>query len=133
MPQPISRIIYEGIKLTGEAHLRFESYLERNQETGCLVFTGTIRGGFGGMGVKGPRYSAHHIAWILAGREFDKERPYILHSCDNRACCEPAHLWAGTTLDNMQDMADKSRGSKGLLPFGVHQRPSGRYSVQVWT
>ncbi len=33
----------------------------------------------------------------------------IRHTCDNRACVNPAHLLVGTHLQNMQDASDRKR------------------------
>lgn len=37
----------------------------------------------------------------------------VLHRCDNRACCNPDHLFIGTQKDNIHDMHAKERGPRG--------------------
>ena len=39
----------------------------------------------------------------------------MLHKCDNRACCNPAHLFLGTQLDNIKDREAKNRTAKGTM------------------
>ncbi len=52
---------------------------------------------------------AHRAAWIaVAGKEIP-DGMVICHSCDNRTCCNPAHLFLGTQSDNMQDCVRKGR------------------------
>lgn len=36
----------------------------------------------------------------------------VMHTCDNRKCCNPIHLKAGTHQENMKDMQQKGRTKK---------------------
>lgn len=57
---------------------------------------------------------AHRFAWELTNGPIP-DGLFILHSCDNPPCCNPAHLSSGTQEENLRQMAARGRGgqSKG--------------------
>jgi len=62
---------------------------------------------------------AHRFSWtLLVGKIPDGLN--VLHRCDNPRCCNPAHLFLGTQLDNRRDCRDKGRTAKGSRN-GVHR------------
>lgn len=54
----------------------------------------------------GKHIGAHVFSFELAN---GFRPPMVCHSCDNPPCCNPAHLFAGDTQINMEDMSKKGR------------------------
>jgi hypothetical protein len=80
-------------------------------EQGCWEWSGSKWFGYGRInagGKIGRPLLSHRVAYeafigpVPAGM-------CVLHRCDNRACCNPDHLFLGTIGDNNRDMFQKKR------------------------
>lgn len=77
----------------------------------CWLWTGKPhKDGYGVFGIGKKLYLAHRVSYEIANREIPSGLN-VLHSCDNPPCCNPAHLFLGTQLDNVRDRDQKGRGN----------------------
>lgn len=68
---------------------------------------------------------AHRLSCMLVNGPAPDDANFALHQCDNRLCCNPAHLRWGNGFDNMREMVDRGRmGVKRMTPE-VHSRILG--------
>lgn len=56
---------------------------------------------------------------------------HIMHTCDNRACVNPAHLRAGTNYDNILDRIQKGRSSHKPPKIGAQVNTAKLTDKQV--
>ena len=95
---------------------RFWEKVEKGN--GCWQWTaGTNRHGYGVFTMDGEQLLAHRAAWQLTyGPVPEGEGAHgtcVCHTCDNRLCVNPAHLFLGSHQDNMDDMVVKGRNVRG--------------------
>jgi hypothetical protein len=74
---------------------------------------------------------AHRVAYRLTKGPLPPDKPDVLHTCDNPPCCNPAHLYPGTPLDNMRDMSvgERSFGHRDPVGCAAAGRKGGRQNT----
>lgn len=95
---------------------RFWSKVDRSQVDGCWPWTACVRNkdeGYGAFWLHGRHRPAHRIAWELTHGAIVDPEIVVCHRCDNPPCCNPAHLFLGTSLDNNNDKVAKRRHPAG--------------------
>lgn len=87
-------------------------FYSRPHKSGCRIWIGARRGGYGRITVNGKTVPTHRVAWevengpIPAGKD-------VLHSCDWPSCIEPSHLFLGNNTINNIDKVQKRRHAFG--------------------
>lgn len=79
----------------------------------CWNWTGAVMSrGYGSISHDGKNILAHRAAYFLAHGVLPDDL-CIMHSCDNRLCCNPKHLIPGTIQENNADRHKKGRSRGG--------------------
>jgi hypothetical protein len=80
---------------------------------GCWHWTGSRNNsGYGTIRMGKRVVTAHRVMYVMVNGELEDSTAVIMHTCDNPQCVNPAHLKAGTHLQNMQDAVAKGRFKK---------------------
>ena len=108
-PLPIRR--RPPIKATPQQVARFMSkvYIDYGMPDGCWIWTGTRQMyGYGEFCVNGKIQRANRVSYQMFCGTIPTPL-VVCHTCDNRFCVNPAHLFLGSVRDNALDMVAKQR------------------------
>lgn len=91
------------------AEQRFWKYVIKRSPDDCWEWSGWIgSNGYGGFHAEGKHVRAHRFSWQLHNTKIPRGM-CICHTCDNRKCVNPNHLFVGTYKDNVHDSMKKGR------------------------
>ncbi|KAK4833127.1 hypothetical protein QYF36_006938 [Acer negundo] len=87
---------------------RFWDNVPSRGSDGCWEWTGDcVPGGYGRFRTAGKNYAAHRLSMSIANKEIDSK--FACHTCDNRKCVNPDHLYPGDNITNAQDRTIRKR------------------------
>lgn len=94
----------------------------------CLEFTGGIGShGYGVIWINGKNQNAHKASYIL-NKGAVPDGVWVLHTCDNKKCINPDHLYLGDRKQNTIDamlrgrLATGDRNGRRTKPDAYHGR-----------
>jgi hypothetical protein len=102
------------IVLTPRDVARFWAKVDRRGPDECWPWMRSdFRGGYGQFSLRGTPVRASRVVATIAHGPCPATGAQALHHCDNPPCCNPAHIYWGTHVENTTD-----RSVRGRLAFG---------------
>ena len=103
-----------------------ERFFEKIEKTeSCWIWTAGLRGktGYGAFKINGKVIDSHRVSYTIHKGDIPVGM-YVCHTCDNRKCVNPDHLFLGTAKDNHQDAVDKGKVIFGWNTEKLKKHPS---------
>jgi len=111
---------------------RIFNRIEVDPVTYCWEYTrGLNSDGYGCIDIHNKTFRVHRIMYEYIYGDIPADRPLILHRCDNRKCCNPMHLYAGTNRNNMDDMVSRNRSSRSIGENNGRSRLTDKKVIEI--
>lgn len=109
---------------------RFWSKVDIRSESECWLWKASeTNKGYGQFRYKGIVDKAHRVAYILNNGDIP-DGMWVLHTCDNRLCCNPRHLRLGDPQDNVSESVSKERASHAVADTGSELRSPFQFTIE---
>ena len=106
----------------------FWSKISRGQSYECWLWLASQGNNEYGNFWDGSRLvGAHRFAWELSRKCKVPKGMYILHMCDNRACCNPDHLYCGDAEQNAKDRVERQPKVVNIPKEKIFRQKVNRY------
>jgi hypothetical protein len=100
---------YRGLRQRGTLAERFWAKVDQRGPDECWPWlASTNQQGYGQINIDGRPHLSSRVALELTQGPLAPGLS-ACHHCDNPPCCNPAHLYAGTKADNMNDYLERGR------------------------
>jgi hypothetical protein len=92
---------------------KFLQHCMRGSEDECWRWVGPMHkvSGYGIFEVYNIEYKAHRVSFFYFNKRTTESEFDVLHTCDNRWCCNPKHLYEGDNVDNNRDRDERKPGA----------------------
>lgn len=110
---------------------RFERKFIPEPNCGCWLWTGAISSsGYGSFAITSKNVITAHRASFLIYKGVPDN--FVCHSCDNKLCVNPEHLWDGTPKENSVDASKKGILNKRPKRYGVGSKLKSEEVIRIF-